>query len=347
MNLARSAAAFAACASLSAFGCSSSSHAPTAFEFDAAPTSDDVGVDAHDATSADAVDSGSTPDATGETDADAPSEAGDSGDGTTSDASDAIATLCSPTRTFATVSATPVASSLGDDLYPSISADELAIAWTVADATAGAIYYAERASTAVAFGTPRKLATGVAFDRAALSPDGLRLIAATPDGAKLEQFTRPSRTMDFVATADMMPFFGFNLIAGNSGASLGDLVLADDDETFLYSFVVPGQPSAYVVARATPTDPWTGGGGWNGMALSISGTERRRPSGVAHDLHTMFYWDETSGTEKMGFFDALRSAFFTVVDLGARRGAAPNAACDRVYFSGPSAGGGLDIYTAQ
>ena len=56
---------------------------------------------------------------------------------------------------------------------------------------------------------------------------------------------------------------------------------------------------------------------------------------MAADFQTLFFWDESTSTEKIGRLKGT-IGFFEVKDLGARPGAQPNDACTRIYFSNGS-----------
>jgi hypothetical protein len=73
---------------------------------------------------------------------------------------------------------------------------------------------------------------------------------------------------------------------------------------------------------------------------------RRRPTGVASDDLTVFYWDETDMTEKAGWRLSSSTALEHIETLGGLRGATPNAACDNLYYSAAGDAGGLDLFVA-
>ncbi|HEY0469667.1 MAG TPA: hypothetical protein VGC79_36000, partial [Polyangiaceae bacterium] len=120
-------------------------------------------------------------------------------------------------------------------------------------------------------------------------------------------------------------------------------VLAPDGKTFVFASFVPepaaGFPAGYEGASLVYESVWTGNG-WS-MPDSISqylfdgtSTARALPSGLSADSRTLFYLDEEgSGQQMARFRDRPDAPLYTLVELGQRSFAMPNAKCDRLYYS--------------
>jgi hypothetical protein len=246
----------------------------------------------------------------------------------------APATLCSMTSGWGP-SLTLAISTAADDFLGSLTPDELSLAWTTSDGGALQIEYADRPSLADPFGPARILSGAFAQDRAALSPDGLKLVLVNADRRGFTQYTRSLRTEDF-GNPGSGPLASYAPDLLPSGHSLADPVLAPDNKTFIYSEYGSGVvDTVHQSKRLFDGDPWSPGNVLGAVELQASGTDRRRPTGISADGRTLFFWDDTSAHERAGFFSLERAQFSRFVDLGQLRGAEPNAACTRLYFSGP------------
>jgi hypothetical protein len=265
------------------------------------------------------------------------------------------AAACGRTSTWAAGVLLSVSSASDDDVLDSVTPDELSIAWTVGQGNARTLNYADRASTADAFGAPQSLAAGLyVADRASLSPDGLRLVVVNADAQGFSELTRTSRAGGTFGAATAGSYT--NLDAAGvlaAGQSYGDPVLGADDAVFYYSvYGGAGQTQTiYRSARLLAGEAWEVGAALQPSAsLAAQGTLRRRPTGISADKQTLFFWDEVGadaggGTERAGWIDETTGVFDAFVDLGARSMAAPNAACSRLYYSAQGASS-IDLFTA-
>jgi hypothetical protein len=272
--------------------------------------------------------------------------------------------LCNPTATWGT--GTLLAISTPDlDRFGSISADELSIAWmtpgtadggTLSDAggadggtVSGVVHYADRVSTAVPFGPPQVLpaiAGYFSLGAVALSPDGLHLIIVRADLQGFGEVTRPARGTPFGTTVDQTPFSQLNLLAGNGAvddpAMAGSgTALAISNYGFDMSF------SLTLTHRPMVGSAWMGWDRRSETELRVDPTGKlRRPTGVAADERTLFFWDEVRGIERAAWRDSIPGMFTTFLDLGPRQFAQPNAACTRIYYSAPGASS-VDLFYAD
>jgi hypothetical protein len=239
---------------------------------------------------------------------------------------------------------TPLTISTGSsDVLDAVTPDQLTIAWTTGTDGGATVQYADRATSAVAFGAPVTLAAGsFATDRAALSADGLRLVVVSADGQSFLEAIRASRTAP--GNTFGVPAVGTyaNLdVAGPplAGQSYGDPVLSADDHFFYYSVFGAGiTATVYSSARVFGGDPWPPGSPVASTpALEAQGAQRRRPTGVSSDGQTLFFWDEVTAIERAVWINESTGSFDLFVDLGAKSMAAPDTACDRLYYSAQGA----------
>lgn len=271
-------------------------------------------------------------------------------DGGTDSSSDAEAgppwqpgdSVCNPMMTVGTPS--PATSTANDDRFGAITQDELTIAWTIPSGNAATLQVADRDSTAAGFGTTQTPAGTVALDGVAVSPNGLTLVAVAADHKSFVVYQRGDRTETFAA-ADAGQYAN---IASSLGASesLGDPVFASGDQILVYSVYGASNDTVRFATRLSSGSTFDVAGALAFPELRAQAGSRRRPSGVASDFQALFYWDEVSGTEKLGRLQGTgATGFYQVHDLGARAWAQPNLDCTRVYFGAPGAGG-ADIVSA-
>jgi hypothetical protein len=237
-----------------------------------------------------------------------------------------------------------------------ITPDELTIAWTAVTGSVPSVLVADRALPSDPFGTPIVIPMGSGFyaaEKVALSPDGLRLVIVRMDYRAYGVITRASRSVAFAAapTDGDLNLVNSSGINGELAVRLDDPLIGAHDQTFYYSTTGGGLLNTIVASsRPDNTSPWPNGTVLRatGNALQRSNTARRRPSGIAADDRTLFYWDEVDSLEKAAWRSWPTGTFDHLETLGAFRGAVPNANCDKLYYSAATAaGGGLDLYVAS
>jgi hypothetical protein len=283
-------------------------------------------------------DSATATDSAGALDSNASMESGDA------NAVDAGPSVCNPATTWGPGTLLSISTD-SPDRFGAITPDELTIAWmTPADAdasTTGTVYYADRATVSDPFGTPSALSAAAAyfaFDRVALSPDGLTLVVVRADHQGFGAASRTSRPGTFGAP-DETAFNGVDI----NHADMPDpgLVLAnpvwEQDPTVLFF-------TEYASTTVNPIG-WVDlvGGIWTDShnvaagALAASSGQLRRPTGLSADLRTLFFYDEVASIERAAWRDSADGDFSTFSDVGAFDGAEPNRACTRIYYSAQGA----------
>lgn len=273
----------------------------------------------------------------------APSEAGEGGGAGWDEGTIIPITpgACSETAVWADASPVESISTAANERLLSISSDELDIVFERDGVPMRA--HRELASAAFDEAVALTVADGYSVDAgAALSADGKTLVLLSTTGQSFAAFTRSSRSEDFGTSADDSAFVGINQRAIQTSQHYAAPVLSPDGKSFVfaaYSPVPEGGFTGSFQGVSLVYEAWWTANGW-AMPESISqdlfdGTSIARPlpSGLSADSRTLFYWDEASGKQMARFRDRPDAPLYTVVELDKRTGAAPNAECDRLYYS--------------
>ena len=232
----------------------------------------------------------------------------------------------------------------------SITPDDRTLVWTAPEGGGTRIFFAERNGTDESFQATEQLAVDpatVADDRVAITPDGLSIAFLVKTQDAFAQVTRSARVIAF-GPVSRDGFANINFenreTRPPAGSGLGDAVWAPSTSFFFSEY---GPNRTATVISTEPKDLTTLLDFGDSELLPV-GDKRRRPTGVAADEHTLFYWDETTQSEKVAFrAPGADRRFVRFEDLGDRRGAVPNATCTRLYFSRAGAGGVDEIWVAK
>ena len=242
---------------------------------------------------------------------------------------------CSITAKWSGASSVDPVSSAAVETLLSATADELDLAFM----RGGALYVAHRAQASAAFsiGSPITIPSGWSIAQGAgLSPDGKRLVLVSdPDQRKLGEMTRASRDGEFSGDVDETAFAGVNEDAIYTGKLYAYPVVSPGDDQLMFNSSFPMAASTVVVSTRSGSDAWSSPVKLTDQLLDGGATTRRLPSGISADARTLFYFNEASMLEEARFRDtpSLGSPLYDMVSLGARRGASPNTACNRLYSS--------------
>jgi hypothetical protein len=197
------------------------------------------------------------------------------------------------------------------------------------------LYVAHRADRASAFAVGAAItppAGWSATQGAALSADGKRLILISTDQTMLGELTRTARGAAFSAAIDQSTFATVNQGSIFSGNSYASPALSPDDRQLFFNSAAPGGGSTVVVATRAMGEEWSSP---QRVSAELDGSTgaRRLPTGVSADERTLFYFNEGTMKEEGRWRQepTLDSPLYDMVDLGMRRGAQPNSACDRLY----------------
>lgn len=234
-------------------------------------------------------------------------------------------------------------SSEHDDRLFAVTPDELTLVFRAGDR----LYYADRPSTDEAFAEPAEL-EDTGFVELAISPDGLRLVGTREGNQSFAEVSREARDEAFGTEPDDSAFAELNYAVSAIPVSrrVGDPVLAGEGDRLLFSYYEP-MPEGSFTIRETSGPPWSFGVPLGGEMLMAMGGKRRIATGLGADLRTLFYWDEVDEVQRAaeraedgGTFDRFHS-------FGEWRGATPNTACDRLYYSAPGPDGDLDLFVSS
>jgi hypothetical protein len=253
--------------------------------------------------------------------------------------------VCSTTAKWSDGTVIQSASTSAHDVFSAITPDELTIVWMSITASGPVLRYADRDSATGSFAPYGYLTSDYfAAERAAVSPDGARIVVVRKDKKGFGEFVRRGRFYSFDITPSEASFAALDSQGRMLETSefFGDPVLSSDDRTFYYSkYGSEGTVTVFAATRSDPV-PWPLGTPVEGAPLLNDCGARRRPTGVSADGLTLFYYDESSGSERATWRKSTDSAFSGFVDLGSRIGAQPNAACTSLYFSLPAADASTD-----
>jgi hypothetical protein len=243
--------------------------------------------------------------------------------------------VCSETAKWSGASSVDPVSSAATETLLSVTPDELDLAFL----RGTALYVAHRMEAGASFsvGSPITVPSGWSVAQgAALSPDGKRLLLVSdPDQKELGELTRPSRDSVFGGDVDESAFAAVNQDAIYTGKLYAYPVVSPGDDQLFFNSAFPMGGSTVVVSTRSGSDAWSAPVKLTGVLLDGESKARRLPSGVSADARTLFYFNEETMLEEARFRDTptIESPLYDMVSLGARQGAAPNAACNRLYSS--------------
>lgn len=279
----------------------------------------------------DASTSPSNPDARGQVDGperDAPA--------TTAPHPDGGPPLCRPDTRWGAATVVPV--STDEARFAAITPDELTIAWTSTFEGLPILHYADRRATPDPFGDDLTIAATAdyfAADRVAVSPDGLRIVVVRSDRKGFGEFIRTARFGEFTQAPSAVAFAQINAKGQtlSEDESFGDPIVSADDFAFYFSQFGGDLSSTIYEAVRSGSAAWPVGTAVAGDMLKIEESKRRRPTGISSDRLTLFYWDESSSSERAAFRPDRNWPFDSMIELQNRAEAQPNAGCTQLYFS--------------
>jgi hypothetical protein len=222
-----------------------------------------------------------------------------------------------------------------DTILGSVSPDGLSVAWTIPGSTLPGrsrrtrVFVADRASTSDAFGAPQEAdfrPTRVAPDKAALSPDGLRIVAVCSDLQAFVELERSAPTSPFSSPLEDN-FAAINAAAQTTNDPLGDPTIASDDRAFFYTRAL-----AVIESDRSSTEPWPEGTEQR-LEYSLNPGQRPRLSAVSADYLTLFFWDDQQLVENAIWRISRDDAFDRVIRLPLLPMAQPSASCTSLFFA--------------
>jgi hypothetical protein len=213
-----------------------------------------------------------------------------------------------------------------------MTSDELSVVFSTGANATLALQVGDRNSADAAF-TPLTVslpAGYLASQGVALSADGRRLVIVRDDSSGFAELSRSARGAAFGAEPDETRFAKINALKPMSGESVGWPVLSADGQALYFvshfgsSRVKQSALEADVFSIGKPIDEFTLGGELGKHKLL---------SGISEDQRAIFFFDQATSHATALFRSYPDAPFYEPLDLGERRGAAPNRDCSRVYSS--------------
>jgi hypothetical protein len=240
---------------------------------------------------------------------------------------------CSETAVWSNAKDVGVVSSAAAEMLLSVTPDELDLAFL----RGGSLYVAHRDQVDASFALASAVALPpgwTAAQGAALSPDGKRLVLVSDPGQKsFGEMTRLTRDAAFNGEVDESAFATVNEDAVYTGKLYAYPAVSPGDTQLFFNSTFTMGASTVVVSTRNPGGTWSAPVVLSSQVFDGTDAQRRLPTGVSADERTLFYFNEESMQEEARFRDTptLSSPLYDMVSLGARRGAAPNTACNRLY----------------
>ncbi|MBL8722372.1 MAG: hypothetical protein JNL79_40700 [Myxococcales bacterium] len=249
-----------------------------------------------------------------------------------------IGAKCS--KTFVGDKATAVDYAHGPgELLAGLTWDELTMVWTTVEASRVVVHYADRAGRDDAFTAAKTLPDTLgpfAEDSVALAADGKSMLLVSADHTTLTQLSRSARGAAFEAAALTGVFERITGTGSEGGPikKLGDLVLSKDGQSLFYTDLQRTAGTTLMVSLRLSDGTWDYPNPVDGAPFEMSGSQRRRPTGISADGLTLFFYDEVFGASYLAFRTPGSLLFpETVAFSPTGRRATPTEACDRVYLS--------------
>jgi hypothetical protein len=284
-----------------------------------------------------------------------------------SDSSMAEAT-CSPNRTYGAAVTVDGLPTFASQPLVTLTSDELTAAWVLdAGGGEGQVYVADRTSTSAPFGTAHLVpgatvggSTGFvdggaitdggdsyfAFDRVAISSDGLTLTGVAVGGLHMAQVLRADRASPFASVPSEVPYatLASTLMPGEK---LGDPVVSSDGLDLVYSkYGKSPTLTVYETFRSSAAMNWPSGAGNMMGAVAEASGQRKRPTSMTADRLTLFVWDEAGQA-----YGVLRSSttapFNFAIPFGAKFSLQVSADCSRLYYVQPASPSGYALVRAD
>jgi len=155
------------------------------------------------------------------------------------------------------------------------------------------------------------------------------------DGRTFSELTRSARSTAFGTTASEASFATLNADAQSRDLTFAGCAFAPDDRT-LYYLASDGQNDQplRVSKRTGATSAWPVGQAIMGCEFQSHGDAFVQPTGVAADGLTVFFYDFARREARAAWRATADGPFVWFKELGMRSSPQPNAACDRLYFTG-------------
>jgi hypothetical protein len=240
---------------------------------------------------------------------------------------------CDPEAMWSLAASVAGVSSAAQETLLALTPDELDLAFL----RDGTLYVAHRASTAADFSPGSALTPPPGWSAAhgaSLSADGKRLLLVSdPDQKKLGEWTRPNRQTAFAGEIDTSSFAAINQDSDFTGRIYAFPTFSTKGDQLFYNSSFRDADSTIVVSSRSGTGGFSAPRTLSGGVFDGAPGKRRLPTGSSADGRTLFYFNEESAQQEARWraTNSVDSPLYEKLSLGARRGAAPNTACNRLY----------------
>jgi hypothetical protein len=262
---------------------------------------------------------------------------------------------CGPTTTWSVPAVVPGVPSFATEPIVTLTGDELTLAWVLdSGGGQGSVFVTDRGSASEPFPAAVPVVADApedasassyfAFERVAVTGDGLTLSGVANGGQAMADFTRTARGQTFTGTPLEYVFQPIiTQLAGDfRGGSLSDPVVTADDTDLVYS-VAGLSGSTSVFESHTTTQIWTNGSPQTSTPLLIASGARKRPTSITADHLNLFYWDDGSGMAYVVQRGFPTANFNFSWSLGAYNSVQTNGGCTRLYYVTAASGGGYEL----
>jgi len=238
---------------------------------------------------------------------------------------------CDPSKIWSAGASLPLTTSAAT--FGAIDGSETTVAWiTTSD---DVVHYADRDDATSPWGADQTIASGFApGERVAVQNNGLALYAIGADHRSIVSFERAQIGDAFsVGAGAALANVNDEIAALPNGTTVSDVVLSPSSTLLVLRWVGGSSAGLRIARRVMLTDTWptTSAFAVQSETAVVNG-KARRPTGISVDGRALFYWDETTSSETVGFFawDATTMSQFT--SLGSRADAQVNTDCSALYY---------------
>ena len=242
--------------------------------------------------------------------------------------------VCHSTGALTNLARLSISTTTAVERFGGVTPDELAIAWTIVDGDQVQLNYATRPNVDADFSGAQQLSIAAAAEAVTLSGDGLHVVYTKRDRKGFGELSRASREEPFTdgTSSSLAPVNESASLMG-SGEYVGDPVLGGDGMTFFYSRYRAGQDRAMLsTLRFSEFGAFPEGWPPDLSTALLSSTSSLTPTGVSLDRQALFIWDSAGQRQIVATLAHDTLLFEPAFELNDARGAAPNGACEQVYF---------------
>lgn len=251
---------------------------------------------------------------------------------------------CDPSAKLGSPTPVPGIPSFSTQPFITMTNDELTMAWVVPGSGEGdggvggvGVYVADRTSTTDPFGTALEVygildgASFFAFDRVAISGDGLTLTAVEDGARNMASFVRTARGEAFAPFELLSPYEAITQSLEDAEL-LGDPVVSSDNEDLVFSVYGQGALVTVFESIRTGSSAWPTPTPRGSMALQASNGDRERPLSMTADRLTLFVWDTGSSSAYGVFRNSATGNYTTAEPYGPLFSLQTNGACTAFYY---------------